>query len=61
MTGRTHEKALARPGHILLFTVSCGEKIKPGTVEVKRQVVTGVTLAAVPSRRSNPITRLRGR
>lgn len=35
-------------GMIFLLLVSCGEKVKPGTAEVKRQVVTGVTLAAVP-------------
>lgn len=31
----------------VLFAISCGEKIKPGTVEVKRQAVTGVTTAPV--------------
>lgn len=33
---------------ILLLAVSCSEKAKPGNAEVKRQAVTGVTLAAAP-------------
>jgi RND family efflux transporter MFP subunit len=32
---------------ILFLTVSCTERVKPGVVEVERQVVTGVTLAKV--------------
>jgi RND family efflux transporter MFP subunit len=32
---------------ILILTASCTEKIKPGSVEVKREVITGVTLAKV--------------
>ena len=37
-------------GIFLLLAVSCREKVQPGTVEVKRQAVSGVTLAAVPLR-----------
>jgi RND family efflux transporter MFP subunit len=33
---------------ILLLLISCKEKVKPGSVEVKREPVTGVTLAAIP-------------
>jgi RND family efflux transporter MFP subunit len=33
---------------ILLHLISCKEKVKPGSVEVKRAPVTGVTLASVP-------------
>jgi|WetSurMetagenome_2_1015567.scaffolds.fasta_scaffold30131_2 RND family efflux transporter MFP subunit len=32
---------------ILILTASCTEKVKPGAVEVKREVVTGVTLVKV--------------
>ncbi len=35
-------------GIILLLLISCKEKVRPGSVEVKRAPVTGVTLAAVP-------------
>ncbi len=38
-------------GVILLLAVSCKGKVQPGTVEVKRQTVSGVTLAAVPLRK----------
>lgn len=31
----------------LLLLLSCSDKVKPGTVEVKRQQVTGVTLAQI--------------
>jgi RND family efflux transporter MFP subunit len=31
----------------LLFLLSCSDKVKPGSVEVKRQQVTGVTLAQI--------------
>jgi RND family efflux transporter MFP subunit len=32
---------------ILLLSVSCTERVKPGSIEVKREVVTGVTLEKV--------------
>jgi RND family efflux transporter MFP subunit len=32
---------------ILLLSVSCTEKVKPGSIEVKREVVTGVTLEQI--------------
>ncbi len=35
---------------ILLLLISCKEKVKPGSVDVKREPVTGVTLATVPLR-----------
>ncbi len=37
-------------GIILLLTVSCKERVQPGAVEVKREAVSGVTLAVVPLR-----------
>ncbi len=44
------KKFLPVLGIALLLTVSCKAKVEPGTVEVKRQTVSGVTLAAVPLR-----------
>jgi RND family efflux transporter MFP subunit len=35
-------------GIILLLIVSCKAKVQPGALEVKRQAVSGVTLATVP-------------
>ncbi len=37
-------------GIVLVLAVSCKAKVQPGSVEVKRQVVSGVTLAVVPLR-----------
>jgi RND family efflux transporter MFP subunit len=42
------KKLLPVLGIILLLLISCKEKVRPGSVEVKREPVTGVTLAAVP-------------
>ncbi len=42
------KKLLPVLGIILLLLISCKEKVKPGSVEVKRAPVTGVTLASVP-------------
>ena len=48
MTGRMQmKKLLPVLGIILLLLISCKEKVKPGSVEVKRAPVTGVTLASV--------------
>jgi RND family efflux transporter MFP subunit len=35
---------------IIVLLISCKEKVRPASVEVKREPVTGVTLAAVPLR-----------
>jgi RND family efflux transporter MFP subunit len=37
-------------GVVLLLAVSCKEKVQPGAALVKRQAVSGVTLAAIPLR-----------
>ena len=41
------KKLLPVLGIILLLLISCKEKVKPGSVEVKRAPVTGVTLVSV--------------
>ena len=48
VTGGLNEETVARlMARSCCSLVSCKEKVKPGSVEVKRATVTGVTLAAV--------------